>query len=59
VSGGILQNALRNTKVRLELQYNESFNFTDSEEPEIDAGLGLPDSHPTSSDEFACLLKMI
>jgi hypothetical protein len=59
VSGGILQNAIRNTKLRLELQYNESFNFTGSEEPEIDAGLGLPDSDLTSFDEFACLLKMI
>lgn len=59
MSGGILQNAIRNTNVRLELQYNESFNFTGSEEPEIDAGIGLPSSDLTSPDEFACLLKMI
>jgi hypothetical protein len=59
VSGGILQTAIRNTNVRLELQYHESFIFTGSEEPEIDAGPSLPDSDLTSPDEFACLLKMI
>jgi hypothetical protein len=59
VSGGILQTAIRNTDVRLELQYRESCIFTDSEEPETNAGLGLPDSEPLISAEFDCLLKVI
>jgi hypothetical protein len=59
VSGGILQTAIRNTNVRLELQYQESFIFTGSEEPETNAGLGLPDSDPAISAEFDYLLKAI
>jgi hypothetical protein len=59
VSGGILQTAIRNNNVRLELQYYESFNFIGSEEPETDAGLGPPDSDAAISAEFDCLLRII
>jgi hypothetical protein len=54
---GILNTAIRNSKLSLELDYRETSDVS-SEEPELDPGLISRDSDSRKT-EFDCLLTII
>jgi hypothetical protein len=63
VSGGIIQTAVANRNLGLELEYRQPSMLLEgdarTEEPTTDAGLTFQYDDPRVSDELACLLRMI
>jgi hypothetical protein len=63
VSGGIIQTALTNTTLRLELEYRQPSVLGEGnarvEEPATDTGLALQYNDRQATNEFACLLSVI
>jgi hypothetical protein len=63
VSTGIIQTALTNKTLRLELEYRRPSVLREgnarTEAPTADTGLAVPYDDPQVSDEFACLLSVI
>jgi hypothetical protein len=63
VSRGIIQTALTNKTLRLELEYRQPSVLREgdarTEESAADTGTALPYDDPQASDEFACLLSVI
>jgi hypothetical protein len=63
VSGSIIQTALTNKALRLELEYRRPSVLREggarTEEPAAGTGPAVPHDDPQVSDEFACLLSVI
>jgi hypothetical protein len=63
VARSIIQTAITNKALRLELEYRQPSMFRDGdagfEGPTIDTGVALPCVEQQTSDEFAGLLRLI